>query len=86
METSPKATYYNSGSMVCGLWLLLTGWIWPYFACLLVGYPVGVLGLVLWNKGRRIRPDSTLNKAALIVHIVAVTVSLAALALLLFYN
>ena len=77
---------YNVGSIICGIWFILTGSIWVYFGSLVISYPVALIGLLLWNKGRKIEPNNKLNKTALILHIIGLTLSMLSLIILLISN
>jgi hypothetical protein len=86
MDIKTTQSYYNALSVLCGLWFLITGWIWVYYVNLVIGYPIALIGILLWKKGRQTDPANKLNKAALIIHMLAFGISLIALILLLSNN
>jgi len=71
-----KVFLCNFLALVCGVWFLLTGWIWTYLSNLFLSYPVGLVGLFFWYQGKKINPTSLYNKIALIILIVGMVVSL----------
>lgn len=73
-------------SIVCGLWFLLTGSIWIYYANLVLAYPIGILGLILWNKSRKVNGVNRTNKAAICILASGFVLSIASLLILLIYN
>ena len=62
-----KALTLNYFSIICGIWFLFTGWLWTYLINLLIAYPVGLTGLWLWYKAKRLNPESKINKIALVI-------------------
>lgn len=68
-------------AFVCALWFLLTGWIWGYFACLVLAHPFGVLSLVLYRKDSRAKPSLRLNRITLWTLRVGLAVSLGSILL-----
>jgi hypothetical protein len=82
--SNPKL--YNTLSIICGIWFLLFGSFWPYFANLVVAYPVGFLGLYFWSKARKIDPLNKVNKAAFIIFLVGFSISMLSLVVLLAFN
>ncbi|MBL7840011.1 MAG: hypothetical protein JNJ75_07725 [Cyclobacteriaceae bacterium] len=86
MESKSNAKLYYLFSIICGTWFLITGWIWPYFFCLVASYPVALLGIFLWSRGRKLNPGSRANPIALWLHVTALVISLIALGILVFYN
>lgn len=77
---------YNVFAIICGTWFLLTSWIWPYFANLVISYPVGLVGIFLWSRGKARNSDSRANPVALWLHISGFVISMMSLAILLLYN
>ena len=65
MKEEKKALFLNLGAVVCGVWFLLTGWMWPYLVNLVFSYPVAIIGFFLWYFGRKIAPGKRLNLAAI---------------------
>lgn len=66
-------------SLVCGAWFLLTGWCWSYLACLVISYPVALLGLYWWWLGKKKDPASKLSRPALGLLVLGLAVSLGAI-------
>jgi len=79
MTSEAKATTYYVISLLCGVWFLLTGWMWTYLACLFIAYPVGLIGLVLWYQGRKTHPNSILSKISISFLIFGLIASIAAI-------
>lgn len=86
MEGKSNAKLYYLFAIICGTWFLITGWIWLYFFCLVASYPVALLGIFLWSRGRNLNPGSKANPIALWLHLGGLAISLIALVILLFYN
>jgi len=78
MNDAKKALLYNSFAFICGVWFVLTSWIWGYLANLIMSYPIGVVGFILWYRGRRLNRASNLNRVTLGLFIVGVVASIAA--------
>jgi nicotinamide riboside transporter PnuC len=86
MEGKSTAKLYYLFAIICGTWFLVTSWIWVYFANLMFSYPVALLGLFLWSRGKKFNPGSKANPIALWLHIAGFVVSVIALIILLFNN
>lgn len=78
MSTNGKSFPYAVAALLCGLWFLFTAWMWTYMAALFVAYPVGLLGLFFWSRGRKQNPESPIAKIALAALIVGLLASAAA--------
>jgi hypothetical protein len=78
MKKEKKAFLYNLLGLLCGIWFLLFGWMWGFLANLIMAYPIGLVGLLLWYRGRKIAPASVLNRVALGFFVVGFIVSVAA--------
>ena len=79
MKEETKAFLFNLFALLCGIWFLLTGWIWVYFANMILAYPVAIVGLLLWYRARKIAPGSLFNRVTLAFFILGFTVSIAGL-------
>jgi hypothetical protein len=86
MEGKSNAKLYYLFSIICGTWFLVTSWIWVYFANLIISYPVALLGLFLWSRGKKLNPGSKANPIALWLLIAGLVISVIALIILLFNN
>ncbi|MBX9852092.1 MAG: hypothetical protein K2X86_10070 [Cytophagaceae bacterium] len=86
MIPDKNAFRFNLTALLFGIWFLLTGWMWVYFINLLLSFPIGILAFFLWKKGKKLAPQSKLNKAALMVLIAGVIASLTSLVILLMFN
>lgn len=86
MEGKSNAKLYYLFSIICGTWFLVTSWVWAYFANLIISYPVALLGLFLWSRGKKLNPGSRANKIALWLLIAGFVISIIALIILLFNN
>jgi len=73
-----RAFLFNSLSLLCGIWFLLTGWLWTYLANLFIAYPIAFIGILFWYIGRRKNPRSLLNKIALGILVAGFVVSIVA--------
>lgn len=56
-----RARIYYIISLLCGIWFLLTGWIWGYYANVIIAYPFALLGLFFWWRGKQNHAASKLN-------------------------
>ena len=43
----------NILSILCGLWYIAFGWVWTYFANVLIVFPFAIIGFFLWRYGRK---------------------------------
>lgn len=86
MEAKSNAKLYYLFAIICGTWFLVTGWVWAYFANLYISYPVALIGLFLWSRGRKLNPGSRANPIALWLHIAGLIISVISLLILFFYN
>jgi H+/Cl- antiporter ClcA len=60
-----KAKTLNMIALICAVWFLPMGSFWTYLGNLIVGYPVGIIGWVLWRNARKLDADSKLNKVVM---------------------
>lgn len=74
-----KTFRYNLYSIFCGMFFLLTGWIWTYGMSLFTSFPFGLAGLFFWLKGRTPQKKNSLNNTAFTVLILGAAVSLSSL-------
>jgi len=65
MKVEKQIFLYNVSGLICAFWFLFAGSIWTYFINLFVAYPVGLLGLFFWYKGRVHRQKNTFNNIVL---------------------
>jgi hypothetical protein len=87
METiSKRRPYYSTFALILGVWFAITSWIWVYYVNIVIAFPAAIVGLLLWNKGRKAGENRSLNKTALIVHIFGFVVSIVALLALTIAN
>lgn len=86
MEGKSTAKLYYLFSIICGTWFLVTSWIWVYFANLMFSYPVALLGLFLWSRGKKLNPGSKANPIALWLLIAGLVISLSAFVILFLVN
>jgi hypothetical protein len=78
-EQNKKASRYNIFALLCGIWFVLTGWMWLYAANLIFSYPVAVLGLLFWSRARKLGSRSLLGRVALWFHIAGLVASISAI-------
>jgi hypothetical protein len=86
MEGKSNAKLYYLFAIICGTWFMLTSWVWYSFANLVVSYPVGLIGIFLWSRAKKLNPGSRANPIALWLHIAGLTISVVTLLILAFYN
>lgn len=43
---------FNILAALCAIWFVLLSWAWVYLFNVLFVFPVGIVGIVLWLKGR----------------------------------
>lgn len=86
MEGKSNAKLYYLFAIICGTWFLVTSWFWLYYANLIISYPVGLIGLFLWSRGKKLNPGSRANPIALWLLIAGLATSLIALVILFFFN
>jgi hypothetical protein len=86
MEGKSTAKLYYLFSIICGTWFLITGSVWVYLVNLIVSYPVGLIGIFLWWRGKKLNPGSRANKIALWLHIAGLGLSVISFVILYFTN
>jgi hypothetical protein len=86
MEGKSNAKLYYLFAIICGTWFVMTGWLWYSFANLVISYPVALLGIFLWSRGKKLNPGSRANPIALWLHIAGLTISIVSLLVLYLYN
>ena len=69
MQPGTKVNVFNTISLVCGTWFLLTSWLWAWGMNIFVSFPVGIVGIFFWFLAKRIQPANTWNDAALVLHV-----------------
>jgi hypothetical protein len=67
MEPITKGKAIDIIALLCALWFLMTSWIWIYYANIVISFPIGLIALWLWKKGRLKHSSDTLNKVTFIV-------------------
>lgn len=86
MEGKSNAKLYYLFSIICGTWFLCTSWFWLYYANLVISYPIGLIGLYLWSRGKKLNPGSRANSIALWIHVAGLVISLGTFIALYFSN
>ncbi len=66
-------------ALLCGIWFLLTGWMWTFLICLVISYPVAGLGLYFWRVANTRDPRSKVNRAARWLLTIGLVVSVGAI-------
>lgn len=51
-------------ALLCGIWFLLTGWMWTYALCLVIAYPFALAGFFLWRRARQAEPENKRARVA----------------------
>lgn len=62
-----KADYWYYSSLVLSIWFLMTSWLWFFLINLVVSFPAGLLGLLLYFIGKKKSTES--EKYKKILHI-----------------
>jgi hypothetical protein len=62
MNSAKKARFLYNLAIVFGLWFLLFGWFWSYLVNLVIAYPFGIAGFILWYFAQKLDTESKLNK------------------------
>jgi hypothetical protein len=86
MATKSRITFYNNMALLCGIWFLLTAWLWTYLMNLVISLPFGILGMILWLKGKKADPANKWSKITLIVLLAGVAVFVIAFAIFHLFN
>jgi hypothetical protein len=76
MTNEKKARILYIISLICGIWFLLFGWIWTYFANLILVYPFAVVGLICWIFAKKLDPESRYNRICIRLLLTAFFLSL----------
>lgn len=84
MATKPSARAILS--IICGVWFLLTSWFWTFLINMIISFPVGIVGIVLWYYARKSDPSSKLAKASLYLHVAGLASSILTLLALIVFN
>ena len=53
MSVGAKKDGLFAGAFVCALLFVLTCWMWAYNVALFISLPLGLIALMLWNRGRQ---------------------------------
>lgn len=86
MEGKSTAKLYYLFAIICGTWFLTTSWVWVYYTNLVFSFPVALLGLFLWSRGRKINPGSRANPIAMWLLITGLATSAISFVILFFFN
>lgn len=81
-----KASLYFYSALICSIWFLLTSFLWSYYVNLVFSFPVGFLGLVLWNNGRKKEVSGKRFKIIPVLLILGLLSALISLIIFLMYN
>jgi 4-hydroxybenzoate polyprenyltransferase len=49
-------------SLACGIWFLAFGWAWTYLGNLIIAYPFGLIGFLLWLYAKKLDPEDRYNR------------------------
>jgi hypothetical protein len=69
----------NVVSIACGVWFACSSSLWVYFVNLIISYPVGLFGIYLWYRAGKAGYKGTAHRVALLLHLVGLCISIAAL-------
>ncbi len=53
---NPTRSSSGTVALLCGCWFLLTSWMWTFLFNLVISYPVGIYGLLVWVRARKSHP------------------------------
>lgn len=81
-----KAGLYFYAALLCSIWFLLTSYFWVYYINLVFSFPIGFLGLVFWNIGRKKETPDKRFKIIPILLILGLISSVITLIILLLNN
>ncbi len=84
--SSGKNRTYNIIAICCGLWFILTGSVWVYFANLFLSFPLAILGFYFWYRARKNGSTDKWNLAGLILLATGAVMSFVTLVALLITN
>lgn len=76
MKVEKQIFLYNLTALICAIWFLLAGWVWTYLVNLFIAYPIGLLGLYFWFKGKADEQKNTLNRVVLLILVSGILVSI----------
>ncbi len=79
INSKKQAFGSNLLALFCAAWFLLTGWMWTFLMNVVISFPFAVLGFILWARGRKLAPDSLLNRWAFGLLIAGAVASVGAL-------
>jgi hypothetical protein len=85
MTTRPNTNIYFYVALICAIWFVLTSWFWVYYANVFISFPVGLISLVTWYKGRKIGNEKRFNLVGILL-ISGAALSIIALICLLIFN
>jgi hypothetical protein len=76
MAALRHAKTLNILAIVCGIWFLLSSWMWFYLANVFFSFPAGILGLICWYFGKNDESSKALNRLALRIIIAGIIVAI----------
>ena len=80
-RNSPTGSDSSTIAIICGVWFLLTGWMWTFLFNLGISYPVGIYGFYMWMRARKLNPGDKRNSVAIALLGLGLAISVAALLL-----
>ena len=79
-----KSNVYFYIALVCAIWFMVFSSSWMYWMCLVIAYPAGIVSYILWHIGRKQDERIQRYKIIMIILIVGLVLSIAAIGLMLF--
>lgn len=76
MNKERKARILYIISLVCGIWFLAFGWIWTYLANLILAYPFGLIGFLLWLYAKKLNSEDRYNRICIRLLLTALFLSI----------
>jgi len=53
MSTTGRKDGLFIPALICAVLFVLTCWMWAYYANLFISLPLGLISLMLWDRGRK---------------------------------
>ncbi|MGC4023543.1 MAG: hypothetical protein QM734_17125 [Cyclobacteriaceae bacterium] len=78
MASTKRFAVYNIIAIICGIWFLLFGWFWTWYANIIIAYPFAIIGFLFWLGGRKAEKKMP-NKIAGYLLLAGLIISIAAL-------
>ncbi|TCV12247.1 hypothetical protein EDC17_102414 [Sphingobacterium alimentarium] len=74
MRKEKTGLIFHIISIICGVWFLLTGWIWSFLLAAFISYPIAIIGMLFWGFGSKY--SDKLTTPILTLYFTALTISI----------